>query len=152
MATRESQLWSWLDTNSRHLRRTGLHVVRVENSCGSGFPDVEACWLGTSFTVELKCADRPKREGTTCNFKHMRAGQVIFAADRAKARGRHFLLLQVGSGHEAQRYLLVGTYAAAVLSGLTERAISTYARRIEGTAEAILREAAGPHCMANMQF
>ena len=49
---REVRLWEWLRDG---LRGTdGLHMRRVENLVSEGDPDVDGCWHGRYFELELK--------------------------------------------------------------------------------------------------
>lgn len=80
-------------------------MQRIENSVKRGTPDVEACYNGRCFVVELKAlgdADDLRAELTTA--------QAMFLNARAVAWGASWLLVQVG----ARRYLLSGRDALRV--------------------------------------
>ncbi len=120
--TRESGLWRWLK-GARLRLREDLHIQRVENSVGSGTPDVEGKLNGgDQFWIELKSTARPKRDGPV-RFK-VRDSQVEWMRRRAAVGGRPWLLLQVGSGRAAERYLIPGEYAAQVQEGRTETTLT----------------------------
>ncbi len=99
--------------------REDLHIQRVENLVGSGAPDVEGKLReGSQFWIELKSAARPKRDGPI-RFK-VRDSQVEWMRRRVAVGGQAWLLLQVGSGRAAERYLVWGGHAAKVQEGWTE--------------------------------
>lgn len=117
-STREAGLWRWLK-GARKVLRDDLHMQRVENSVGSGAPDVEGKLRGAGqFWIELKSTARPKRDGPV-RFR-VRDSQVEWMRRRAAAGGRTWLLLQVGSGRSAERYLVPGEHAKMVQNGATE--------------------------------
>ena len=116
--TSETGLWRWLKGANKELR-ADLHMQRVENSVGSGAPDVEGkLRLGDQFWIELKSAKRPKADGPV-RFK-VRDAQVEWLKRRALVGGRGWLLLQVGSGHAARRYLIHGSLARQIKAGCAE--------------------------------
>lgn len=124
MATRESGLWRWLDGARYHYRQR-LHMNRVENSVSSGMPDVEGILLKFSqFWIELKCCARPIRIDTLVRPK-FRPAQLPWLRRRVAAGGRAFVLLQVGQGHDASRYLIWGDKAILLDGkGMTEEELT----------------------------
>jgi hypothetical protein len=118
-STRESGLWRWLKDAKQELRDE-LHMQRVENSIGGGTPDVEGhLFAFGQFWIELKSAARPKSD-LPIRFK-VRDAQVEWMRRRAKSGfHRAWLLLQVGSGKSARRYLVPGRHAGSVRDGVTE--------------------------------
>lgn len=82
-------------------------MCRVENLVGSGFPDVEGCFDGNSFYVELKGALRPARPNTPVRVK-WQPGQKPWLSRRWAAGGSAFVLLRVGIGAGISRYLFRG--------------------------------------------
>ncbi len=121
-STRETSLWRWLKGAGRELR-DALHMQRVENSVGSGASDVEGMLrLCGQFWIELKSTARPKRGGPV-RFK-VRDSQVEWMQRRAAVGGSTWLLLQVGSGRAASRYLVPGKYAKMVQDGVTETTLT----------------------------
>lgn len=106
---RESSLWTWVYAGTRYLR-PALHLVRVENICEKGTPDVEGCYLGRQFHVELKAIARGLGELDT----GVSDDQVDWHKARHRAGGRSWFLIQVGSGHGAGRYLVDGARAASL--------------------------------------
>lgn len=64
----EAALWQLVKRN------IDGHLVRVENTAGSGTPDVHACYEGSETWIELKLAKG--------NWLHFRASQISFFAKR----------------------------------------------------------------------
>ncbi len=117
--TRESGLWRWL-AKARPVLRDDLHMTRVENSVASGTPDVEGQWAQFGqFWIELKSEARPARDSSKVPFR-VRDGQVEWLRRRCAAGGQAWLMLQVGSGRSAGRYLVWGALAHQVRAGVTE--------------------------------
>lgn len=114
---RESALWTRLrSTGVPNLRDRGFLVdlQRVENSAVSGHPDVEGCIcdplasVGAQIWIELKSEARPKRPTTPIHPKK-RPSQSIWHRKRVRAGCRcNWVLLQVGSDHDAALYLIPG--------------------------------------------
>jgi hypothetical protein len=65
------------------------HWERVENAAGSGMPDVNYCVNGVEGWVELKIAERVGSKPPKLTL-----GQVMWAEERARNRGRAFLLVR----------------------------------------------------------
>jgi hypothetical protein len=119
---RETSLWDWLG-NGRHDFGDELHMDRVENLLMGGWPDVEGCLSGSCFTIELKSKERPARESTRILAPDdIRPGQVPWLEKRWSAGGCCYMLVQVGGGHRASRYLVPGAHACLV-AGATEDAL-----------------------------
>lgn len=117
---KESSLWKWLKRGTSHLSPS-LHMTRVEDLSSVGRPDVEACYLGKSFVIELKVALRPARESTPIRLQSpITSEQVSWLRMRRQADGTALILLQVGLHKETRRYLIDGGDAEAVRSGLPE--------------------------------
>jgi hypothetical protein len=113
---REVRLWEWLKDNLRGTE--GLHMRRVENLVSEGDPDVDGCWLGRYFELELKGCDRPVKDGLL-NFD-VRQSQVIWHRRRWKCGGNVWLYIRVGKGREIKRYLIPGSLTGRVREGVTE--------------------------------
>ena len=96
---KEASLWQWL----AKLRRTHqpIHIERIENRVGVGVPDVQGCYNGIPFMVELKVAPKPTKPNTPVKIV-LRESQREWHSDRLAAGGRSFFLVQVGK----TRYLL----------------------------------------------
>lgn len=106
----ESALWQRVKRGALSLRKCGFypHVRRIENAAGEGNPDVNGCIDGSMFDIELKSEDRPKRITTPIRFR-VRESQSDWHRERAASGCRHhFILAQVGEGHNAKLYLLPG--------------------------------------------
>lgn len=117
---RESSLWHWL-FRAHELYGRRLHMTRVEDVTSVGRPDVEGCMDSRCFVMELKVANRPARPTTPIRTQSpVKPEQIAWLANRWDAGGNAFILIQVGQGPEARRYLLEAPDAAAVAQGLTE--------------------------------
>lgn len=114
---RENRLWDWLRDNLKGVER--LHMRRVENLAGEGDPDVEGCFGGRYFELELKGCDRPRSPDTTLDLE-VRTSQVIWHRRRWRAGGNVWLYCRVGQGREVRRYLVPGSLTKAVRDGVTE--------------------------------
>lgn len=113
---REVRLWEWLRDG---LRGTpGLHMRRVENLVSEGDPDVDGCWNGLYFELELKGCNRPKAGGLL-DFD-VRQSQVIWHRKRWRCGGNVWLYARVGIGRDVKRYLVPGSRTALVKEGVTE--------------------------------
>lgn len=139
--TRESGLWRWL-AKAKMTLREALHMTRVENLVGQGTPDVEGC-LGNQFWMELKCEARPANEDTPIRPK-FRPTQVPWLLRRAGAGGKAFVLLQVGMGGRAARYLIPARFARRLEEhGMTEAQLGECsAASPRASAEQVVRAAA----------
>lgn len=111
---RESALWGRLKRAVKSFQETGanspLHIARIDNSAGAGQPDVEGCFDGRQFWIELKSVMRPAREQTNLHPRS-RESQDVWHKDRTLAGGRsHWVLIQVGEGKKAALYLIPGRH------------------------------------------
>lgn len=116
-ATRESNLWKWLVKDRREFKHR-LHMTRIENSAGKSTPDVEGCLNGSQFWTELKCESLPRHPDTPIKPR-FQPGQPEWLARRSNAGGLSWVLLQVGKGPSAQRFLIEGQHAAGLAHGAT---------------------------------
>lgn len=116
----ESRLWAWM-TSARMIIRESLHMCRLENSAVKGTPDVEGCLCGNQFWIELKTEPRRSYKDTKIKPK-FQDGQIPWFKRRIKAGGRRlYVLLQVGSGNAARRYLIPGYMVETLKNdGMTE--------------------------------
>lgn len=104
----EKNLWAWLRDQTKPLVAAKiLHMERIENSLRGGYPDVEGCYDSYGFHIELKVADRPKRATTRVAVKFQKK-QKPWLRRRWAVGGSCWVLLQVGSAHQAKRYLISG--------------------------------------------
>ncbi len=117
-AVPESRLWEWL-SKARRVFKSRLHISRIENEIGRGIPDTEACLDGVQLWIELKCTKRPANSTTRLKII-FQAGQPEWLRRRVRAGGRAFVLVQVGKGGEARRYLVPGDLAEQLEEGVTE--------------------------------
>lgn len=103
----EDAMW---DTLRPVLVGAKLDPVRVENTVGSGTPDVNY----TEGWIELKFAKYwPKREATPLRLDHFVPEQRAWLTKRRKAGGKAFVLLKVGS----DEWLLFEGLCAALYLG-----------------------------------
>ena len=122
---RESKLWSWLKLGGKDFKER-LHMSRVENAVGSGMADVEGCLkdletrVGIQFWIELKCESRPTNPDTKIKPR-FQPGQGPWHRRRRRSGGRTFVLLQVGAGGSARRYMLPGELIPSMQKGMTEK-------------------------------
>jgi hypothetical protein len=106
---RESSLWKWLLNGKDAFTDDLLHMTRIENLVDEGTPDVEGCLDGDAFWIELKSNARPKRETTRCiEPRDIRPQQEPWLKRRWNAGGNAWMLIQIGEGHNAKRYLVPG--------------------------------------------
>ncbi len=117
---REVRLWEWLREGLRPVE--GLHLRRIENLVGEGDPDVEGCWMGQYFELELKGCDRPVRNGLL-HFD-VRQSQVLWHRRRWRCGGNVWLYIRIGRGMSVSRYLVPGSLTAKVKEGLSEEALA----------------------------
>lgn len=99
------------------VREKGIHYTRIENSCSSGFPDLEVFVNGRAFYIELKVCDAPKRAGNkiqTNGKDWIRPEQVAWLRKRWAVGGNAFILLRVKRQWENVdlHYLIAGEYAS----------------------------------------
>lgn len=127
MSTREASLWKWLKEGTRR-HYPDLDLRRVENGVERGTPDVEGCWKGWQFWIELKCCDRPKDPDLPFKVRFEPA-QLPWLRRRTRAGGSCWVLLQLGSGQTAVRYLVPGFELEQCFVGL-EGEYSTTERRL----------------------
>ena len=108
---RETSLWKWLRDGTRDMRPR-LHMERIENGVGVGTPDVQG-FLGQQFWIELKSCPR------SSNIKvKVDVDQARWHRNRFRAGGMSWFLIQVGSGHDAQRFLIPGYRADLFLDSV----------------------------------
>jgi len=139
--TQEKNLWAWLRKISTTHDYITLH--RIENTLSRSTPDVVAAVGSIMVFIELKTTHRPARS-TTPIRPRFQQGQSSFLYYWSLRHDAAFLLLQVGSGVDARRYLLTGRAARAIEAGaVTEAELQTLALiDPKATAEEILRQAA----------
>lgn len=114
---REQRLWSWFRDGVKAIPR--LHLQRIENGAGLGTPDLEACWEGRQFWVELKGSDRPAKSSTPIRYK-LTLEQVLWAEERWRAGGSVYLYLRIGFGKAVRRFIIPGSMARQALEAQTE--------------------------------
>lgn len=118
---RENRLWDWLHEGGKAVKR--LHMRRVENRVSEGDPDVDGCFDGDYFELELKGCNRPKDPATPLDFE-VRQAQVLWHRKRWKVGGRVWLYVRVGVGRDVRRYLVPGSMTGIVRDGVTEERLA----------------------------
>jgi hypothetical protein len=106
----EKSLWQRLITAQKQLIGAGhlIHLCRLENSAGSGNPDVDGCLDSHQLWIELKSCTRPVRAKTPIRPK-WRPSQKEWFERRVRAGCKiNWILLQVGDAQKAKLYLLPG--------------------------------------------
>lgn len=121
---REVRLWEWLRDGAKGV--AGLHMRRVENQAGAGDPDVDGCFNGHYFEMELKGCNRPRTPDGKLVFD-IRQSQVIWHRRRMRAGGNLWLYIRVGVGKEVARYLVSAEHTARVQAGMTETELAAWA-------------------------
>jgi penicillin-binding protein-related factor A (putative recombinase) len=74
-------------------------LMRVENATQSGTPDVNGCWQGVEFWVELKKVPRPRNARTPVRVPHFTPQQRAWLKTRTRHGGRAFVLIQIGRAY-----------------------------------------------------
>jgi hypothetical protein len=82
-----TETWMWQKVK-RGLEPLMVHCCRVENTAGSGIPDVNCCHQGVEFWLELKIV----RE----NRIQFRSSQIAWITERSGYSGRVFILAKRG--------------------------------------------------------
>ncbi len=109
----ENALWEWLKGARADLEDPNmLHMERVENSTKPNTPDVNGCYRGYTFHVELKSlasvADLRRK---------LTIGQAMWAYSRSVAGGASYILIEIAG---KRRYLIPGNCALALLEPIQE--------------------------------
>lgn len=97
----EKNLWAWLKRGTKRARE--LDMERVENGVGEGTPDVDGCFEGGDFKIELKTGSYTIRHHYVRT--KFRPKQLPWIKRRTKVGGRCFVLIQI----ERHRYLIPGS-------------------------------------------
>jgi hypothetical protein len=93
---KEKHLWQWVKTQYKNAP-SGAFIERVENSVGSGFPDVAGMYNGVPVMLELKTAGTPVRKTTGINIRSASLpGEIEWHKKYREAGGLSYMLLQVG--------------------------------------------------------
>lgn len=89
---KESNLWSTIKRNLPN-----VHWQRIESTTGVGIPDINGCYNGCDFWIEIKYLDAfPKRPATPVRINHFTAEQKLWLKRRGEVGGRVLLFVQVG--------------------------------------------------------
>jgi hypothetical protein len=141
----EAALWKRVKSGGAHLKKCGHRVdlKRIENSVGSGHPDVEGCIEGTQIWLELKSCPRPKKPSTPIRPK-VRPSQNIWLQERARAGCRQcFVLMQVGDGAASSLYLIPGHLYPRIIAVETDLEMMSVSVPLMTMPEILLRAAEG---------
>lgn len=120
---REVRLWEWLRDGLKTVPL--LHMRRVENLVSTGDCDVDGCWNGDYFELELKGCDRPVKGGIL-NFD-VRQSQVLFHRKRWRAGGRIWIYIRVGRDRTTKRYLIPSNFLPQIQEGVQEEVLASMA-------------------------
>lgn len=107
---KEKVLWAWLRRGVKGL--PGNDMERVENGVSNGTPDVDGCYNGGAYKIELKRVPARKNGSVKTTFQPM---QIPWLERRWKAGGNSWVLLAVGEGHSVKRYLIRGCDASTLI-------------------------------------
>jgi hypothetical protein len=123
--SREVRLWEFLRDGLKGTE--GLHMRRVENQVGVGDPDVDGCYQGCYFEIELKGTNRPAHASTPIDLG-IRKSQVIWHRKRTRCGGNNWLYIRIGVGAGVRRYLVPGKFVPALAAcNVTEAALGALA-------------------------
>lgn len=100
MTSLEKNLWAWLYKGVRYTK--GLHITRIENGADTGTPDVEGCYLGNQFWIELKVGELQKNGNVKLRYEPK---QIPWLKKRWKCGGWAWTLIKV----ERERFLIKGS-------------------------------------------
>lgn len=125
---REHSFWDSLHKASREYE--GLDLRRVENSLTQGTPDVEGCFFGRSFWIELKSADRPVRPTSALKFD-LTIFQARWLQKRWHVGGHAWVLVRVGKGSNSKVYLIPGKSAGLIAETCTEGLLAELSVKFE---------------------
>jgi hypothetical protein len=112
---RESNLWNWLRQAEQHVAPLELFWERIENGIARGTPDIHGVYRCVAFVCELKAIART----TTLNCE-LRNDQALKLRGWWHAGGLSWILVQVGMGRQAVRYLVEGRDAAKLCLPISE--------------------------------
>lgn len=102
----ENTAWKWLREN---LKGKGRRLQRIENIVGSGMPDINGCFNGREFWIEVKAPKEPKRPSTPLfgsNHKVSQEQKNWFMEQR-QSGGRGYLFIDT----DQRRILIDGKFA-----------------------------------------
>lgn len=106
---RESDFWQWFKKGTDHVQ--GLHMRRVENMVENGTPDVDACFRGTCFKLELKHSTPTLKGLVRVKYQPL---QIPWLEKRRSCGGLAFVFLKTGSGRGSEYFLIDGLDAAKI--------------------------------------
>lgn len=102
----EKTAYKWLRDN---VALPGDRLDRLENLVAEGMPDVNGCFLGSEFWLEIKSPKEPKRASTPLFGSNHKVSQeqANWMMRQIKAKGRaHFFIVT-----DKRRILIDGKYA-----------------------------------------
>lgn len=100
----EKSLWQWFRKGLRG--QPGLHMERIENLVGGGRPDINGCYDGVVFDIELKRVHKLVH-GTRVKVK-FQPMQKPWLKKRWSVGGLSWLLIALGEGRSVRRFLVRG--------------------------------------------
>lgn len=118
--TSEKAIWQWLKNANQD---PGVFLYRVENSAGSGMPDVQGYIEGYgNIFIELKDGVYPARQSTLLKFD-VRSSQEFWHLRMSRLGSTsHFFLIQI----ERDRFLIPGKFAKVLREGVSLEWLSVY--------------------------
>lgn len=139
--TKEKYLWQWL-AKCRKDFGTDLNINRIENGSGLGMPDTEGFlhWMqpkSGQFWIELKTIARPVRLATKLRPK-FQPEQPPWLKRRCALGGKAWVLLQIGMGAKADRFLVSGKHAEELQAGVTWKRLREIGVAVKTPREVIL--------------
>lgn len=144
--TAEKSLWAWLRDGCKEAllnaeggsRLASLDINRIENTAEAGTLDVEACFDGVSFIMELKSVSRPvqkdKRKVPLIKTT-LTVNQAMKMRARIIAGGRSWLFIEVGG---TRRYLISGKHAVELSKPIKETRLAKLAEWVEEPLDVIM--------------
>lgn len=86
------------------------HLIRVENPACPGTPDINVCYNGIEFWIELKHThELPKRPDTPVFRGALKPEQVLWHYQRSRAKGRSYIVAEVED--EGITYVIEGKHS-----------------------------------------
>lgn len=133
---REAILWTWLKEGKKLIGHSRYDLQRIENSVGTGMPDIEGCIDGGAFWVESKVLHGMNKACTRGTLK-FEDGQRDWGKSRWRAGGASYILIGVpskpGSDRIGRVFLIPGAFAMSLrqrgqadIDDLASRCILTY--------------------------
>ena len=102
----EKNLWSWLSKIKIDVGKESLWLERIEQP---RHPDVDGAYYASAFKIELKTAAIPAKKGGLVRVQ-FEPGQLETLKQYTGVTAKGWLLVQLGGGTHAKRYLIRGDH------------------------------------------